>query len=181
MTKRGAVPVRRRRVRLWHKVSFALLACTLAVVVAAGLAFHVTRQTNHNGAVPQSLSDGARPVGYLSLDREPVTAAFVGDRPLGQTPLVRVPLPVGRHLVVLKNEAHDTVGTYGVTIEAARQDLLRIHKNMVETREVNEITSPRVATVPDRFFGDSRIVTRVLLGAVGLLLLLHRRRKGSSS
>jgi hypothetical protein len=27
---------------------------------------------------------------------------------------------VGRHLVVLKNEAHDTVGTYGVTIEAGQ-------------------------------------------------------------
>ena len=60
----------------------------------------------------------------------------------------------------------------GVTVEAAREDLLRIHKNMVETREVNAITFPRVETVRDRFFGESLVATRVLLGAVGVLLLI---------
>ncbi|MFG1691462.1 ABC transporter permease, partial [Gemmatimonadota bacterium] len=40
-----------------------------------------------------------------------------------------------------------------VTIEQAQQDLERIHKNQIETREVNEITFPTVEPVIERVLG----------------------------
>ena len=60
----------------------------------------------------------------------------------------------------------------GITLEQAREDVTRIHKNMIETREVNEITSPRLQSLREKHFGDSRQVAIVLLGAVGILLLV---------
>ena len=60
----------------------------------------------------------------------------------------------------------------GVTIEQAQQDLERIHKNQIETREVNEITFPTVQPILERFLGEFRLGTAALLGAVGLVLLI---------
>ncbi len=60
----------------------------------------------------------------------------------------------------------------GVTIEAALEDLTRIHKNMIEDRPVNEITSPVVMPVLDRFLGEYRLGTTAMLGAVGMVLLI---------
>jgi predicted permease len=60
----------------------------------------------------------------------------------------------------------------GVTIEQAQQDLERIHKNQIETREVNEITFPTVEPIVDRVLGEFRLGSTALLGAVGLLLLI---------
>ncbi|MGW8268063.1 MAG: ABC transporter permease, partial [Longimicrobiales bacterium] len=60
----------------------------------------------------------------------------------------------------------------GVTVEQALQDLERIHKNQIETREVNEITFPTVQPILDRFLGEFRLGTAALLGAVGLVLLI---------
>jgi len=60
----------------------------------------------------------------------------------------------------------------GVTVERAREDLERIHKNRIETREVNEITYPVVEPVLDRFLGEFRLGSTALLGSVGLLLLI---------
>jgi predicted permease len=61
----------------------------------------------------------------------------------------------------------------GVPIEQAQADLLRIHKAMISAgRKVNEITSPLVIALRDRYLGDFKMVSRVLLGAVGIVLLI---------
>ena len=60
----------------------------------------------------------------------------------------------------------------GVTIEAALEDLTRIHKNMIEDRPVNEVTSPVVMPILDRFLGEYRLGTTAMLGAVGMVLLI---------
>lgn len=61
----------------------------------------------------------------------------------------------------------------GVSIEQARADLLRIHKAMILSgRKVNEITSPVVMPLRDRYLGDFRTVSHVLLGAVAMVLLI---------
>ena len=61
----------------------------------------------------------------------------------------------------------------GVSIDQARADLLRVHKAMVaQGHKVNEITSPVLTPLRDRYLGDFKIVSRVLLGAVAMVLLI---------
>jgi putative ABC transport system permease protein len=60
-----------------------------------------------------------------------------------------------------------------VTIWQAANDLTRVHRALIATgRNVNEITTPVVAYLRDRYFGDLKRVTRMLLGAVGVVLLI---------
>ena len=94
----------------------------------------------------------------------PPSAAFLGDEDLW------VPL------------REDDVSSYylqgigrlldGVTPEAAQEDLLRVHRAQIEDRSVNEITSPVVAPLRDRYLGDSRLGSTILFGAVGVVLLI---------
>jgi putative ABC transport system permease protein len=56
----------------------------------------------------------------------------------------------------------------GVSMEQAAADLLRVHR----TNKENDVTSPIVGPLRDRYLGDYKIVTRILLGAVGLVLLI---------
>ena len=60
----------------------------------------------------------------------------------------------------------------GVTVEQAQQDLERIHKNQIESREVNEVTFPTVEPILERFLGEFRLGFTALLGAVVLVLLI---------
>jgi putative ABC transport system permease protein len=61
----------------------------------------------------------------------------------------------------------------GVSLAQARTDLLRIHKAMITSgRRVNEITSPTVTPLRDRYIGYFKSVSRVLLGAVAMVLLI---------
>lgn len=60
----------------------------------------------------------------------------------------------------------------GITMEQARADLTRIHKSMIPTRPVNEISAPVTMPLRERYLGDYRLVTEVLLGAVGFVLLI---------
>ncbi len=61
----------------------------------------------------------------------------------------------------------------GVTLEQARADLLAIHRSMVQSGHgENEITSPILQPLRDRYLGDFRAVTQVLLGSVGIVLLI---------
>jgi len=60
----------------------------------------------------------------------------------------------------------------GVSIAKAEEDLLRVHKGMIESREVNKITSPSVYPLRDWYVGSLRDATTILLGAVALVLLI---------
>jgi predicted permease len=61
----------------------------------------------------------------------------------------------------------------GVSLEQARADLLRVHKAMIaDGHKSNEITSPILTPLRDRYLGDFKTVSRVLLAAVGLVLLI---------
>jgi predicted permease len=58
----------------------------------------------------------------------------------------------------------------GVTQEQAQADLLRAHRSRPDY--ANSPTSPTVGPLRDRFLGNFKVVTRVLLGAVGVVLLI---------
>jgi len=60
----------------------------------------------------------------------------------------------------------------GMTIGQAREDLLRVHKGMIETRNVNKITSPTVYTLREWYVGNFYDATSLLLGAVCLVLII---------
>jgi len=60
----------------------------------------------------------------------------------------------------------------GVTLQQASDDLTRIHKNAIEERPVNEITTPVVLPVLERILGEYRLGTTAMLGAVGLVLVI---------
>jgi hypothetical protein len=61
----------------------------------------------------------------------------------------------------------------GVSLEQAQADLLRVHKAMIAGgHKVNEITSPILTPLRDRYLGDFKTVSRVLLGAVAVVLLI---------
>jgi predicted permease len=58
------------------------------------------------------------------------------------------------------------------TPESARADLLRIHRSRIESRPLNEITSPVVNPVLDRILGEYRSGTAALLAAVLTVLVM---------
>ena len=60
----------------------------------------------------------------------------------------------------------------GMTATKAQEDLLRVHRGMIESRDVNKITSPTVYPLRDWYVGNFRDATTILLGAVGLVLLI---------
>ena len=60
----------------------------------------------------------------------------------------------------------------GGTLEAAREDLLAVHKGMLPDRGVNEVTSPILASMRDRHLGAYRTSSAFIMGAVGIVLLL---------
>lgn len=55
--------------------------------------------------------------GYLTLDTYPWTRVSLGGRVLGDTPLVRAPLPAGTHTLVLENSGEKIRQTTVVTIK----------------------------------------------------------------
>ena len=57
----------------------------------------------------------------------------------------------------------------GVTIERAKANLLSIHKTL---KNETDITSPTLMPLRDRYLGDFRAVTHVLLAAVAIVLLI---------
>jgi predicted permease len=60
----------------------------------------------------------------------------------------------------------------GVSAAAAQEDLTRVHKGLTERWDVNEATFPVVGSLRDRYLGDFRLGSRVLLGAVAVVLLI---------
>ncbi len=60
----------------------------------------------------------------------------------------------------------------GVTLALASEDLLRAHQARVADHKANENTSPRLTTITERVFGDTRPVLTILMGAVVVVLLI---------
>ncbi len=60
----------------------------------------------------------------------------------------------------------------GVTLALASEDLLRVHQARVADHKANENTSPRLTTITERVFGDTRPVLTILMGAVVVVLLI---------
>jgi putative ABC transport system permease protein len=59
-----------------------------------------------------------------------------------------------------------------VTMEQALADLTAVHQGMIESRSVNAITSPRMASLRERYLSDDRLGASLLLAAVGIVLLI---------
>jgi serine/threonine protein kinase len=64
--------------------------------------------------------------GYLSIDTSPWSLVSVGGRPLGQTPLMNLKLPVGSQVLSLKNPEQGIETSYPVTIESGKTTVRRI-------------------------------------------------------
>ena len=60
----------------------------------------------------------------------------------------------------------------GVTITQAAADLTRGHKARVEQKQANEHTSPVISNLRERYLGDFRTVSTVLLAGVAVVLLI---------
>jgi predicted permease len=62
----------------------------------------------------------------------------------------------------------------GVTIQQAKTDLLRVHKaaNADGKHGLNDATAPTLMPLRDRYLGDYRDATQILLGGVGVVLLI---------
>jgi predicted permease len=58
------------------------------------------------------------------------------------------------------------------TIEQARADLMAIHKGLIPEHDENEISSPVVHSLRERYLGEYRLGSGFLLGAVGIVLLI---------
>lgn len=111
----------------------------------------------------------------VSLDDEPYTvigvvprAALFPDRAELWVPLAADPtIPSGYYLNGVGRLKPD------ISIEQARADLMRVHKAMVsQGHKENEITSPVLTPLRDRYLGNFRVVSQVLLSAVGVVLLI---------
>ena len=60
----------------------------------------------------------------------------------------------------------------GVSVEQARADLRRIRDGQVAVKRSNEATTPVVGSLRERYLGDFRSASQVLLGAVAVVLLI---------
>ena len=60
----------------------------------------------------------------------------------------------------------------GITLEQAGADLTRVHKSIIESRPVNEITSPILQSVTQRYIGQFREGALGLQMATAILLLI---------
>lgn len=58
------------------------------------------------------------------------------------------------------------------SIEQARADLLSIHKGMIDEFSVNEISSPVIHSLRERYLGDYALGSGFLMGAVVIVLLI---------
>lgn len=105
---------------------------------------------------------------YTVVGVLPREALFPSDAELW-TPLAADPNSAGSYYL-------NGVGRLkrGVSLDQARSDLLRVHKAMMldGKHSVNEITSPTLMPLRDRYLGDYRQVTHILLGGVAVVLLI---------
>jgi putative ABC transport system permease protein len=62
---------------------------------------------------------------------------------------------------------------HGVSAQQAAADLLRVHKAMIQSGwKDNEVTSPILTPLRDRYLGDFRNISHILLGGVAVVLMI---------
>jgi len=83
----------------------------------ASIAFHAPSVARPQALNPSSSSETKRQ-GFLTFDTYPWTNVSEGGRPLGVTPLNRVPLSAGPHTLLVENPEHGISETHVVTITA---------------------------------------------------------------
>jgi serine/threonine-protein kinase len=64
--------------------------------------------------------------GYLSLDTHPWTRVYLGKASLGETPLLAVPLPAGRHVLRLRNEQEKIDRVIEVDVTPGQKKAMRL-------------------------------------------------------
>ena len=110
----------------------------------------------------------------LRLDSEPHT--IVGVLPADKTFLegAEVWKPLAENPEVRRGWYLRGVGRlkHGVPLAMGSDDLLRIHRGLIEAKKADENTSPRVTSVTGRMFGDAGPVLTILMGAVTVVLLI---------
>ena len=75
--------------------------------------------------------------------------------------------------VLVKRDRNYTVGGFGrlkegISLDHARQDLIRIHKSIMET-QTYEMDPPRLYPLRERMFGDQDVVITILMLSAGIL------------
>ena len=60
----------------------------------------------------------------------------------------------------------------GVTLAIAQADLNRLHQALIESNRANKNTFPRLTSLTQRYFGDTRPILIILMSAVILVLLI---------
>ena len=121
----------------------------------------------------QRLFSGGNAVGrVIRLSNEPYTVIGVLPREAVFPDRAELWMPLG-------SNPNDGTGWYlssvgrlksGVTLEQAQADLQRVHWAAQQNK--NKITFPVVTPLRERYLGPLRTVSRVLLGAVGIVLLI---------
>jgi predicted permease len=113
----------------------------------------------------------------LRLDNEPYTVIGVLPPEAVFPDRAEIWVPLGADRDPSKSNGWHLSGVgrlkHGVSAQQAAADLLRVHKAMVPAGwKDNEITSPILTPLRDRYLGDFRMVSRVLLGGVAVVLLI---------
>jgi putative ABC transport system permease protein len=111
----------------------------------------------------------------LQLDAQPYTVVGVLPPEAVFPDRVDVWIPLAEDTTISHGNYLSGVGRLksGVTVEQAQADLRRIHKAMIaDGHRVNDITSPLVTPLRDRYVGHFQASSRVLMAAVAIVLLI---------
>jgi serine/threonine-protein kinase len=84
------------------------------------------RQPTDTPPPPSAAPEISAGTGFLTVDTSPWSLVSEGGKALGQTPLVHVELPVGVHVLVLKNPELGIETSYTVTIQPGKTLVKRI-------------------------------------------------------
>ncbi|MDD5308601.1 MAG: PEGA domain-containing protein [Deltaproteobacteria bacterium] len=80
----------------------------------------------HLAEPPRPVSDGA--YGLLTVTTNPWSAVFLDGRPLGNTPVVRIAVPVGSHVVLMENRDAGVRRKTGIVVRAGEE--VRLAENL---------------------------------------------------
>jgi predicted permease len=112
----------------------------------------------------------------VKLDEQPYTVIGVLPREAVLPPEAEAWMPLAADPNQGGSYYLDGIGRLkpGISIGQAKADLMRVHKGMIQSVKayVNELTFPTVIPLRDRYLGDFKTVTNILLGAVGVVLLI---------